>query len=226
MNTPPHLTRRDFSYTVWFLLGSGGFWFMPYAFSRWLPAALLLSIIPMILSLAIASVGSIGLVLRPFIFEPRDKRWSQCLLRMVFLIGIGTASVSYFNKQFPNPSSVGDWHRLTDRAKPEDFRSLAKWLIKEAADRPALRRLENDPVTEFLASSDGKNFASITKIWGEPNALTVEEGAHPTTVYFNWGGGFGHWGVEVRFDSVSLQSDKHLEVWKWDEDVYFWREIQ
>lgn len=226
MPTPSHLTSRDLSAALWFLLGVGGFWFTPYAFFRWLPNAWLLGLIPMLLSFVIASVALLSLLLRPFGEKPRDIRWSQCLLRLASLIGIGAGINLYFDKRFPNPSSVGDWHRLTDRARADDFQSLAIWLIKTAAEKPAMNRLENDSLTEFLASPDGKQFASITQIWGEPNVIAVEEGPHPTAVYFNWGGGFGHWGVEVRFDSVPLESNEHLKVWTWTAGVYFWWEIQ
>jgi hypothetical protein len=224
MPTPSHLTSRDLSAALWFLLGIGARWFIPYAVSRWFPDAWLLGMIGSLISFVFTLLATLSLLLRPFVEKPRDLRGTQWLLRLGFLSGIGIWL--YSDKQLPNAAFLGDWHRLTDHAKAEDFRLLSQWLIKEAAHRPELMQLENKALTEFLTSPDGAQFASITQIWDEPNFIAVEERPNPTVVYFNWGGGFGHWGVVVHLDSAPLPSSKHSKVWNWDEGVYFWTEIQ
>ncbi len=224
MSGQPYITRRDLSYTVCFLLGIGGWWFLPYAFSRWSPNIIFIPAIGMLVGLVMGFLAAAGFVLRPFISRPKDVRAAQVLLRITSLLVI--VSMVIWKQSWPNPASEGDWHRLKDRGNPEDFRAFAQWLLKQAEENPSVDVMEIDEINEFLTSREGEKFAPIAQIWGLPDYVTVEKGPHASAVSVGWGGGFGHWSVDVRFDTIPVLPDMHSEVWKWQDGLYFRREIQ
>jgi hypothetical protein len=218
------ITGHDLKWGLCLLLGFGGLWLLPYAGARWLPGFWLIAAICMLFCLVVAIVAAMGLVLRPFISSPQDASRTQVLLRIVGLFVIGILVI--WKKSWSNPASEGDWHRLKDRGNPEDFREFAKWLLKEAAEKPARAQMSWGEVDELLAKPEATRFASISDIWGPPSYIYSETGEHASAVSITWGGGFGHWSVDVRLDTFPVLPNLHQEVWKWQEGLYFSREIQ
>ena len=222
------ITGRDLKYGLCFLLGFGGLCLLPYASARWMPGMteqlIWLAGLVILTCVVRAVFAGGGLLLRPFVFSPRDVRWSQLFIRFICAVCIGGLVI--WKKSWPSPASVGDWHRLKDRGNPEDFREFAKWLLKQAAEKPAMANLAYSKAEELLTLPETARFASISEIWGPPSYISSETGEHASAVTITWGGGFGHWSVDVRFDTFPVLPNQHQEVWKWQDGLYFSREIQ